>query len=252
MHVLGASASCSPALVALVAAGCGGASDSTERLRRSVEPGRRSSSRSSPTPSRRWASTRSSRCSSRRRRARASRFSQSYGASGDQSRKVEAGLKTDVVNFSARARRHAPRRRRASSTRRWKDDEFNGHRLVVRRDARRPQGQPEEHHATGTTCSSPASRWSRRTRSAPARRSGTCSRPTRSKSDGGKNPQAGLDYLTEAHQPRQGAAEVRAARRPSCSSRARATCCSRYENEAIFAERNGRGRRAPQPADDAS
>src|SRR5687767_5852450 len=27
-------------------------------------------------------------------------FSQSYGASGDQSRKVEAGLKTDVVNFS--------------------------------------------------------------------------------------------------------------------------------------------------------
>ncbi len=27
-------------------------------------------------------------------------FSQSYGASGDQSRKVEAGLETDVVNFS--------------------------------------------------------------------------------------------------------------------------------------------------------
>src|SRR5690349_21173399 len=27
-------------------------------------------------------------------------FSQSYGASGDQSRKVESGLPTDVVNFS--------------------------------------------------------------------------------------------------------------------------------------------------------
>ena len=27
-------------------------------------------------------------------------FSQSYGASGDQSRKVEAGLPTDLVNFS--------------------------------------------------------------------------------------------------------------------------------------------------------
>ena len=35
-------------------------------------------------------------------------FSQSYGASGDQSRKVESGLPTDVVNFSRRARRHPP------------------------------------------------------------------------------------------------------------------------------------------------
>ena len=58
------------------------------------------SSRSSPTPCRRSASTRSSRPSTRRPRARASRFSQSYGASGDQSRKVESGLPTDVVNFS--------------------------------------------------------------------------------------------------------------------------------------------------------
>ena len=58
------------------------------------------SSRSSPTPCRRSASTRSSRCSRRRTPGKGVTFSQSYGASGDQSRKVEAGLPTDVVNFS--------------------------------------------------------------------------------------------------------------------------------------------------------
>ena len=70
--------------------------------RRHGSVGRRArrSSRSSPTRRRRSSTTRSSPASRRPRRARASSFSESFGASGDQSRAVESGLAADVVAFS--------------------------------------------------------------------------------------------------------------------------------------------------------
>ncbi len=75
-------------------------------------------------------------------------FKQSYGASGDQSRKVEAGLDTDVVNFSVepdvtrlvdagKVDAELERRRR------------QGHRLRIRGHHRHPRRQPEEHPRLG-------------------------------------------------------------------------------------------------------
>ena len=65
---------------------------------------RRRSSRSSPTRPRRSSTTRSSPRSRRPRAGKGVGFKTSFGASGDQSRAVEAGLQADVVDVLARAR----------------------------------------------------------------------------------------------------------------------------------------------------
>ena len=153
------------------------------------------SCRSSPTRPRRSSTTRSSRRSRRPPPARASVQDVLRRLRRPESRAVEAGQQADVVTFSTE-----PDMTRlvdaglvtATGTRR------------PPRASSRPRSSPSSSaRATrrtsrpGTTCSSRASRSSRRTRSPRARPSGTCSRRYGDASDGGKNPQAGLDYLTK-------------------------------------------------------
>ena len=76
-------------------------------------------------------------------------FTQSYGASGDQSRAVASGLPADVVALLARAR-HAPGSSRPGIVAAdWNTGPVQGHRHRLGRRPRRPQGQPEAHQDLG-------------------------------------------------------------------------------------------------------
>ena len=75
-------------------------------------------------------------------------FKNSFGASGDQSRAVEAGLPADIMHF-ALAPRHGPRRRGRARRRRLGQRQVQGDRRGLRRLLRRPQGQPGQHHHLG-------------------------------------------------------------------------------------------------------
>ena len=79
----------------------------------------------------------------------------------------------------------------------WNSDPEQGPRHDLRRLLHRPQGQPEAHQDLGRPAQAGRRRSSPRTRSRRAPPSGTCSPAYGAKSDGGKNPEAGLDYLTE-------------------------------------------------------
>ena len=109
---------------------------------------RRARCRSSRTRPRRSSTTRSSPPSRRPPRARGSAFKTSFGASGDQSRAVEAGQKADVVTFSTE-----PDMTRLVDAGlvepTWKDGAERGPRDHLGRLVRRPQGQPEEHQDLG-------------------------------------------------------------------------------------------------------
>ena len=72
-------------------------------------------------------------------------FEESYGASGDQSRAVAAGLPADYVAFSLEPDmdRLVKANMVASD---WNSGATQGHGHRQRRRARRPQGQPQEHH----------------------------------------------------------------------------------------------------------
>ena len=112
------------ALVALVAAGCGGASDSTEDSGTAASPdGVQLSLVAYAVP--KVGFDKVIPLFQKTPEGQGVSFSQSYGASGDQSRKVEAGLKTDIVNFSAEpdVTRLVDAGLVDSA---WKDDEFNG------------------------------------------------------------------------------------------------------------------------------
>ena len=131
------------ALLAAVAAGCGGLGQSGWR-RRGQEPvarrlldaagGLRGDHPGLPED---------------RRTARASTFSQSYGASGDQSRAVEAGL----AGRRRRASRSSPTSTSSSKAGLVADGLEQGRvrrlRHQLGRRLRRPQGQPEEHQDLG-------------------------------------------------------------------------------------------------------
>lgn len=105
-------------------------------------------------------------------------FAESYGASGDQSRKVARHAPADLVNFSLEPdiTRLVDDGLVAGD---WKDDvpgDESGRSVPfgsVVSFVTRP-GNPNTSR-TGTTCWPPASRSSHRTRPRPARRSGTCS-----------------------------------------------------------------------------
>ena len=75
-------------------------------------------------------------------------FQQSYGASGDQSRKVEAGAERRLRQLLGRARHHPPGRCRAG---RQGLERQRAPRDPVRlgRDHRRAQGQPQGHQGLG-------------------------------------------------------------------------------------------------------
>ena len=121
-------------------------------------------------------------------------FNPSYGASGDQSRKVKDGAEADFVNFSVE-----PDITRLVDAglvdQNWNQDAYNGIPFgsvvtIVTRPATRRASK------TGTTCFSPASRSSRPNPFSSGSAKWNLLAPYAAKSDGGKNPQAGLDYVT--------------------------------------------------------
>ena len=164
-------------------------------------------------------------------------FSQSYGASGDQSRKVEAGLPTDVVNFSVEP--DVTRLVDAGLVDEdWNAGEHKGIPFgsVVTIVTRK--GNPENiktwddllkpgiEVVTPNPFSSGSAKWN-------------LLAPYAEKSDGGKDPQAGLDYLSKLigeHvkvQPKSGREATETFLQGS------GDVLLSYENEAIFAQREG-------------
>jgi sulfate/thiosulfate-binding protein len=164
-------------------------------------------------------------------------FSQSYGASGDQSRKVESGLPTDVVNFSL-----APDITRLVDAglvdKDWDSGEHKGIPFGTVVTIMVRKGNPKNIHTwddllqpglevvTPNPFSSGSAKWN-------------LLAPYAEKSDGGKNPQAGLDYLKKLiteHvkvQPKSG--------REATETFLQGTgdVLLTYENEGIFAKRSG-------------
>jgi sulfate/thiosulfate transport system substrate-binding protein len=164
-------------------------------------------------------------------------FTQSYGASGDQSRKVEAGLPTDVVSFSLEpdVTRLVKSGQVDAS---WNQDEHKGIpfwsvvTIVTRKG--NPKHittwddllKPGVEVVTPNPFSSGSAKWN-------------LLAPYADKSDGGKDPAAGLAYLSKLigdHikvQPKSG--------REATETFLQGTgdVLLSYENEALFNERNG-------------
>jgi sulfate/thiosulfate-binding protein len=164
-------------------------------------------------------------------------FSQSYGASGDQSRKVESGLPTDVVNFSVE-----PDITRLVKSGQVDDDwNSNEHKgipfgsvvtIVTRKG--NPKHirtwddllEPGIEVVTPNPFSSGSAKWN-------------LLAPYAEKSNGGQDPKAGLAFLSKLigdHievQPKSG--------REATETFLQGTgdVLLSYENEALFAERNG-------------
>src|SRR5690349_15483073 len=164
-------------------------------------------------------------------------FSQSYGASGDQSRKVEAGLPTDVVNFSVEP--DVTRLVKAGLVdKNWNENEHKGIpfgsvvTIVTRKG--NPENiktwddllKPGVEVVTPNPFSSGSAKWN-------------LLAPYAEKSNGGQDPKAGLAYLEKLigeHikvQPKSG--------REATETFLQGTgdVLLSYENEALFAERNG-------------
>ena len=164
-------------------------------------------------------------------------FSQSYGASGDQSRKVEAGLPTDIVSFSLEpdVTRLVKSGQVDDS---WNQDEHKGIpfwsvvTIVTRKG--NPKHittwddllKPGVEVVTPNPFSSGSAKWN-------------LLAPYADKSNGGKNPAAGLAYLSKLigdHikvQPKSG--------REATETFLQGTgdVLLSYENEALFNERKG-------------
>jgi sulfate transport system substrate-binding protein len=164
-------------------------------------------------------------------------FSQSYGASGDQSRKVAAGLDTDVVNFSVEpdVSKLVDKGLVAAD---WnagahKGIAFGSVVTIVTRKGN-PKNiktwddllKPGIEVVTPNPFSSGSAKWN-------------LLAPYAEKSQGGKNPQAGLDYLNKLisdHvkvQPKSGREASETFLQGS------GDVLLSYENEALFLERNG-------------
>ncbi len=164
-------------------------------------------------------------------------FSQSYGASGDQSRKVESGLPTDIVNFSVEPDvTRLVKSGQVDET--WNQGEHKGIpfgsvvTIVTRKG--NPKGiqtwddllKPGVEVVTPNPFSSGSAKWN-------------LLAPYADKSNGGADPHAGLAYLDKLigeHikvQPKSG--------REATETFLQGTgdVLLSYENEALFAERNG-------------
>ncbi|MDP2710294.1 MAG: sulfate ABC transporter substrate-binding protein [Solirubrobacteraceae bacterium] len=163
-------------------------------------------------------------------------ISQSYGASGDQSRKVENGLETDIVNFSLEP--DITRLVKAGLVDEdWKDDKFNGIvsssvvTLVVRKG--NPKNirdwddvvKPGVKIINPNPFSSGSAKWN-------------ILAPYALKSDGGKNVDDGIDFVTKLignleGQPKSGREAT------ELFLQGAGDVLLSYENEALFAQRNG-------------
>jgi sulfate/thiosulfate transport system substrate-binding protein len=162
----------------------------------------------------------------------------SYGASGDQSRKVKDGAEADVVNFSVE-----PDITRLVDAglieESWNADATKGIpfgsvvTLVVR------EGNPKDikdwddllkpgvEVVTPNPFSSGSAKWN-------------LLAPYAAKSDGGKNQQAGLDYLSQLISPEHVRVQPKSGREATETFlQGTGDVLLSYENEAIFSERNG-------------
>lgn len=164
-------------------------------------------------------------------------FTQSYGPSGDQSRKVEAGLSTDIVNFSVEP--DITRLVKAGLVAEdWNADEHQGIPFgsvvtIAVRDGN-PKGikdwddllKPGIEVVTPNPFSSGSAKWN-------------LLAPYAVKSNGGKDPKAGTDFISKLvgdHvkvQPKSG--------REATETFLQGTgdALLTYENEALFMEREG-------------
>ncbi|MEV0332641.1 sulfate ABC transporter substrate-binding protein [Nocardia sp. NPDC050717] len=162
----------------------------------------------------------------------------SYGASGDQSRKVKDGAEADVVNFSVEP--DITRLVDAGLVEsNWNADASKGIpfgsvvTLVVRKG--NPKGikdwddllKPGVEVVTPNPFSSGSAKWN-------------LLAPYAAKSDGGKNPQAGLDYLSQLISPEHVKVQPKSGREATETFlQGTGDVLLSYENEAIFSERNG-------------
>jgi len=165
-------------------------------------------------------------------------FSQSYGASGDQSRKVESGLPTDIVNFSVEP--DVTRLVKADKVAKdWNADATKGIpfgsvvSLVVRKG--NPKNikdwddllQPGLEVVTPSPLSSGSAKWN-------------LLAPYAAKSNGGKDQQAGLDFVnklvTEHVKTRPGSGREAT----DVFLQGTGDVLISYENEAINVERQGK------------
>ncbi|MGW5454213.1 sulfate ABC transporter substrate-binding protein [Nocardia sp. NPDC003979] len=162
----------------------------------------------------------------------------SYGASGDQSRKVKDGAEADIVNFSVEP--DITRLVDAGLVEsNWNADASKGIpfgsvvTLVVRKG--NPKGikdwddlvKPGVEVVTPNPFSSGSAKWN-------------LLAPYAAKSDGGKNPQAGLDYLTQLISPEHVKVQPKSGREATETFlQGTGDVLLSYENEAIFSERKG-------------
>ncbi|MCM6773682.1 sulfate ABC transporter substrate-binding protein [Nocardia sp. CDC159] len=163
---------------------------------------------------------------------------QSYGASGDQSRKVKDGAQADVVNFSVEpdiTRLVDAGLVEAS----WNADANKGIpfgsvvAIVVRKG--NPKGikdwddllKPGIEVVTPNPFSSGSAKWN-------------LLAPYAAKSEGGRNPQAGLDYLSRLISTEHVKVQPKSGREATETFlQGTGDVLLSYENEAIFSERNG-------------
>ncbi|MBC7300122.1 MAG: sulfate ABC transporter substrate-binding protein [Nocardia sp.] len=162
----------------------------------------------------------------------------SYGPSGDQSRKVKDGAEADVVNFSVEP--DITRLVEAGLVEEsWNADATRGIpfgsvvTLVVREG--NPKGikdwddllKPGIEVVTPNPFSSGSAKWN-------------LLAPYAAKSDGGKNQQAGLDYLAQLISPEHVRVQPKSGREATETFlQGTGDVLLSYENEAIFSERNG-------------
>jgi sulfate transport system substrate-binding protein len=165
-------------------------------------------------------------------------FSQSYGASGDQSRKVESGLPTDFVNFSLEP--DVTRLVKAGLVdQSWNQNADKGVpfgsvvTIIVRKG--NPKGiktwddllKPGIEVVTPNPFSSGSAKWN-------------LLAPYADKSDGGKNPQAGLDFVSKLVSEHIKTRPGSGREATDVFLQGTGDVLISYENEAINTERQGK------------
>ncbi|MGV9676593.1 sulfate ABC transporter substrate-binding protein [Nocardia sp. NPDC003482] len=162
----------------------------------------------------------------------------SYGASGDQSRKVKDGAEADVVNFSVEPdiTRLVDSGQVDAS---WNADAHKGipfgSVVVIAVRKGNPKGikdwddllKPGVEVVTPNPFSSGSAKWN-------------LLAPYAAKSEGGKNPQAGLDYLSQLISKDHIKVQPKSGREATDTFlQGTGDVLLSYENEALFSERNG-------------
>uniref|UniRef100_UPI001C23B14B sulfate ABC transporter substrate-binding protein n=1 Tax=Nocardia alni TaxID=2815723 RepID=UPI001C23B14B len=163
---------------------------------------------------------------------------QSYGPSGDQSRKVQAGAQADVVNFSVEP--DITRLVKAGLVDpKWNADADKGipfgSVVVIAVRKGNPKGihdwndllKPGVQVVTPNPFSSGSAKWN-------------LLAPYAAESDGGKNPQAGLDYLSKLISKDHITVQPKSGREATDTFlQGTGDALISYENEAIYSERKG-------------